>query len=320
MIESMMVDSLNSLDSESRIVMFCGKGGVGKTTSAAATALHFADKGFRTLLISTDPMPSISDILESDVKGEVRGVESISRLDAVELDYDIIVDLWKKRFGEEVYEVVSSFLPVGRDIIEYVAEAPGIDEEFALSYIYDIYQGERYEIIVWDTAPAGGTLSLIKLQDKFYRHLGEAAKLYSRVRTALETLIRGRGKRDPLEIISKWESLSKNVLNMLEDPKTKAILVTIPEALGVNQTERVAKELERYGIHVSGLIVNFMLGEEAVKDSAFHKKRWEMQKTYFEKLTQMYSERMDVIPVQLLPFEVRGIDALKELEKLLFRG
>ncbi|MBS7619297.1 ArsA family ATPase [Candidatus Bathyarchaeota archaeon] len=311
---------MNFLDAdESRIVMFCGKGGVGKTTSAAATALHFADKGTRTLLISTDPMPSISDILECDVRGEVAAIEGIPKLDAVELDYDIIVDLWKKKFGEEVYEVVSSFLPVDKDIIDYVAEAPGIDEEFALSYIYDLYKSGRYEIIVWDTAPAGGTLSLIKLQDKFYRHLGEAAKLYSRVRIALETLIKGRTKRDPLEIISEWEKLSKNVLSMLEDQKTKAILVTIPEALGVNQTERVAKELERYGIHICGLIVNFMLTGDAMEGSDFNRKRGEMQKVYFEKLAQKYSERIDIVPTPLLPFEVRGVDALRELEKLLFK-
>ncbi|HDI53239.1 MAG TPA: ArsA family ATPase, partial [Candidatus Bathyarchaeota archaeon] len=186
--EGLMVmsrEGLSFLDDEKpRIVMFCGKGGVGKTTAASATALHFARRGLKTLLISTDPTPSLSDILERNVSGSITPIEEVPGLEAVELDYETVIDMWKKRFGREVYEVVSSFLPVDEEIIEYVAGAPGIDEEFALSYVYDLYRSGRYDLIVWDTAPAGGTLSLIKLEEKFYRHLGDAARLYVRVKKA----------------------------------------------------------------------------------------------------------------------------------------
>jgi len=233
-----MSNDLSFLDEEKpRIVMFCGKGGVGKTTSASATAVHFARRGLSALLISSDPTPSLSDILELDVRGKITPVEAEPGLDAVELDFDTVVEMWKEKFGKEVYEVISSFLPVDEEIIEYVANAPGIDQEFSLSYIYDLYRSGDYDVIVWDTAPAGGTLSLINLQDKFYRHLGDASRLYVRVRTALEALTRGRAKRDPLKIIAEWEELSKSVLEMIKDEGTKAFLVTIPEALGVNQTQ-----------------------------------------------------------------------------------
>ena len=97
------------LDEKPRIVMFCGKGGTGKTTSASTTALHFARQGLRTLLLSTDPAPSLSDILEIDVSQGITPVESVPELDAVELDYDSVVELWKDKFGDEVYEVISSF-------------------------------------------------------------------------------------------------------------------------------------------------------------------------------------------------------------------
>lgn len=280
----MSARGLSFLDKEEpRIVMFCGKGGVGKTTSASATALHFAQKGLRTLLISSDPTPSLSDILEVGVRGIITPIEAAAGLDAVELDFDTVVEMWKEKFGEEVYEVISSFLPVDEEIIEYVANAPGIDQEFALSYIYDLYTGDDYDIIVWDTAPAGGTLSLINLQDKFYRHLGEAARLYVRVRTALDALTRGRAKRDPLKIIAEWEMLSKSVLEMLKDEETKAFLVTIPEALGVNQTRRVAKELERFGINISGVIINYVLTPETAT-SEFNRRRREMQIKHIEAL------------------------------------
>ena len=311
--------SLSFLDGERpKIVMFCGKGGVGKTTSAAATALHFASRGVRTLLISSDPMPSVSDILGVNVRGEIKEIGDNPRLSAVELDYDTIVEMWKRKFGEEVYEVVSSFLPVEREIIDYVANAPGIDEEFALSYVYDLYRSGQYDVIVWDTAPAGGTLSLIRLQDKFYRHLGDAARLYARVRTALEALTRGRAKRDPLKTIAAWEDLSRSVLDMLRDRGTKAFLVTIPEALGVNQTGRVAGELEKFGLNVCGVVVNYVLTDEAAESSEFNSSRRKMQDRYIDELKETYGKAMPVVLVPLLPYEVKGIDTLREVERSLF--
>ena len=313
-----MSDDLSFLDEDKpRIIMFCGKGGVGKTTSASATAIHFARRGLRALLISSDPTPSLSDILELDVRGKITPIEAAPGLDAVELDFDTVVEMWKEKFGKEVYDVISSFLPVDEEIIEYVANAPGIDQEFALSYIYDLYRSGDYDVIVWDTAPAGGTLSLINLQDKFYRHLGEASRLYVRVRTALESLTRGRAKRDPLKVIAEWEELSKNVLEMIKDDGTKAFLVTIPEALGVNQTQRVAKELERFGVNVSGIIVNYVITPEAAS-SEFNRQRREMQTRHIEALMDLYSATMRVVLMPLLPFEVKGIEAVGEVEKLLF--
>ena len=315
----MSTDSLRFLEEDKpRIVMFCGKGGVGKTTCASTTAVHFALKGYRTLLISTDPAPSLSDMLELDVRGKVTPIPSVENLEAVELDYDRVVEMWKERFGDEVYELISSFLPVEEDIIEYVAGAPGIDEEFALSYVYDLYISEKYDIIVWDTAPAGGTLSLLKLQDTFYRHLGEAAKLYVKVRSALSALTEGRAQRDPLKIIKEWEHLAQVVLEMLKDEGTQALLVTIPEALGVNQTQRVANDLEKFGLHIGGVIINNVLTEEAA-NTGFYRSRREMQLKYVEEIEKTYSDAMPVVKLPLQPFEVKGVEALRKVEELLFR-
>lgn len=314
----MSADTLRFLDEvKPRIVMFCGKGGVGKTTCASTTAVHFALKGYRTLLISTDPAPSLSDMLELDVRGEVTPVPAVENLEAVELDYDKVVEMWKERFGDEVYELISSFLPVEEDIIEYVAGAPGIDEEFALSYVYDLYKDGDYDIIVWDTAPAGGTLNLLKIQETFYVHLGEAAKMYVRVRSALDALIQGRSKRDPLKIIAEWEQLAKNVLDMMKDEGTKAFLVTIPEALGVNQTQRVAEDLKSFGIKVRGIVINHVLTPEAA-NSGFNRSRREMQLKYIDDLERTYSPSMPVVQLPLQAFEVKGVEALKKVERLLF--
>ena len=316
----MTIQDLSFLDKKvPKIIMFTGKGGVGKTTSSSATAVHFARSGLRTLLISTDPAPSLSDMFEKNVNGVITPIESVPGLGVVELDYDLIVELWKEKYGEEVYTVASSFLPVGREIIDYVAGAPGMDQEFALSYLYDLHMSGEYDVIVWDTAPAGGTLALLNLQDTLYQHLGEAAKMYMRVRKALEALSKGRAKEDPLKMIAKWEQLSKNVLNMMRSESTMGFVVTNPEALCVNQANRVVADLEKFGIQVGGIVLNRVLTEEAA-DSGFNKSRRDFQLKYIEELETTYKGKLPIIQVPLMPFEVKGVDALIEVGKILFQS
>ena len=298
------------------IIMFCGKGGVGKTTCASSTAVHYAKKGYRTLLISTDPSPSLSDILEQDVMGEITRIPEVDNLEAVELDYSKVLDMWLEKFGDEVYEVISSFLPVGREILDYIAGAPGIDEEFALSYVYDLYNDGAYDVIVWDTAPAGGTLSLLHIQETFYTHMRDAAKLYIRLKETLESLT-GREKRDPLRIIREWEILAKNVLDMVRSETTTAYLVTIPEGLGVSQTERIWNDFNKFGINIGGVIVNNLIPESSSLTADLLKKRWEVQTRYMEIIEKDYSDTL-LVKLPLQEYEVKGIKALKEIEKQLY--
>jgi len=313
----MSARDLGFLDEGKRkILMFCGKGGTGKTTSSTVTAVHFALQGHRTLLISTDPAPSLSDILEIDVGGKITPIPEVPGLSAVELDYDLVVELWKERYGGEVYDLVSSFLPVEEDIIEYIAGAPGIDQEFALGYLYDLYVDDGYDVIVWDTAPAGGTLALINLQDTFYRHLGEAARMYVRVKSALDALTKG-SKKDPLKIIAKWEELSKNVLDMMKDDSTQAFVVTNPEALCVAQTRRVVDDLEKFGIRVGGIVLNRVLTLEAA-DSEFNRNLREVQQKYVEEIDESYEGKLPIAHVPMMDFEVKGVEALKRVEATLY--
>ena len=313
----MKVASLDKLGVYPVILMFCGKGGVGKTTCASSTAIHYATKSFKTLLISTDPAPSLTDILEVDVKGKITQIPGVENLDAVELDYSRIFDMWMDKFGEEVYAVVSSFLPVGKEILDYIAGAPGIDEEFALSYVYDLYTEGDYDVIVWDTAPAGGTLSLLYLQETFYTHMRDAAKLYIRLKETLDNLT-GREKRDPLKIIREWEQLAKNVLDMIRSENTTAILVTIPEGLGVSQTERIKQDLEKFEIQIGGIIVNNLIPHEVDVSSELLSKRRRVQEKYMNILEETYSGKLPLMKLPLQGHEVIGIEVLRDIGKRLY--
>ena len=224
-----------------------GKGGVGKSTIAAALSLLARRRGYqRVLLVSTDPTPSARRLLCENTG--CYGVE------VRELTEDDVKRLWVERFGDEVYEVVSSFLPVDRWIIDYVAGAPGIGDQFMLYYIDELVKSNRYDIVVWDTVAAGASLRLLRLEKEFYTHMGDAARLYLRVRSVLDKLRRGR--RDPLELIESWRRLAEEILGMLASPSHRALVVSEPSSLSLAVTRSIFSELGLHGIRPRLVIAN----------------------------------------------------------------
>ncbi len=164
-----------SLNNNKHLYLFAGKGGVGKTTCAATTALHLASLGKKTLILSTDPSPSLSDIFE--IKGTGNRIEVVKNLHLEEIRLDTIKSRWKEKFGAEVYEVVSAYIPVRPDFTDYFADAPGIGDEFMLDYIRELVDDQTSDCIVWDTAPSGHTLRLLMLPEQFINHMNAAVKI-----------------------------------------------------------------------------------------------------------------------------------------------
>ncbi len=302
-----------------RCVAFAGKGGVGKTTCSAALALALSRGGERVLLVSSDPEPSISDLFGVDVRGRPR--EVAPNLEAVELDGDSVLEMWRERYGEEVYRVVSGFIPVGREIVDYVAGAPGIAEEFSLAYLLDFWESGNFDRIVWDTAPAGGTLSLLRLEQTFYDHLGEAAGLFLRIRDALDRIRRGgwEGGRGPLEIIGGWRNLLGRVLGMLRSDRLGALVVSEPEALSAAQALRIADRLEEFGVRVAGLVINGLISEDLVRSCPRLEARLRGQG---EAVSRLLLGRMwpQVVEVPLMPRDISSRTDLRPVAEALMGG
>jgi arsenite-transporting ATPase len=316
-----MTPSLNRLDREpKRLIMIGGKGGVGKTTCASATALHFALQGKKTLIISSDPTPSLSDIFEMEIGDRETPIRDLANLWGIEISSEVVLKKWKERFGPEIYEVVSSFASLDYDFVDYVGGAPGIEEEYMLNYILELVENGQYELVVWDTAPAGHTLRLLHLPQIFLRHLEAATKFYMNLYSYFEKLKENvkfkKGKKSLLEIISGWEELAEKVVNFIRDPeKTEFIVVTIPEALGVKQTERILKDFDEYQLKVNHLIVNYVIQEA---DCEFHRVRREMQQSYIGILKKQYSHRIQLIEVGLSACEIKGVERIKKVADILF--
>jgi arsenite-transporting ATPase len=305
--------SLSGLDqAHKRVLMFGGKGGVGKTTTSATTALHFASAGKRTLIISSDLTPSLSDIFEIEIGATETPIPGVSNLWGLEIDPDEVMRRWKVKFGPEIYEASQIFVDMPYDeVVDYVGMAPGIQEEFMLDFILEQVRNGRYDLVVWDTAPAGDTLRLLELPYKFLSHLRLAPKMYLNVRDKLQL-----SKVPFLELIDSWRTLSQEITDYFRDPaNTEFILVTIPEALGVYQARRLVGEFAQFGLEIRHLVVNHVIVHA---DSDFLRRRQAMQRPYLDLLAEEYGQRTTITQLPLFASEVKGVNRLRELAALLF--
>jgi arsenite-transporting ATPase len=305
--------SLSDLErAHKRVLMFGGKGGVGKTTTSATTALHFASQGLRTLIISSDLTPSLSDIFETKVGATETPIPNVANLWGLEIDPEEVMRRWKVKFGPEIYEASQVFVDMPYDeLVDYVGMAPGIQEEFLLDFVLEQVRDGRYDLVVWDTAPAGDTLRLLELPHKFLNHLRTAPRVYLGVRDKLQL-----SKVPFLELIDSWRELSQEIADFFRDPaNTEFILVTIPEALGVYQARRLVGEFAQFGLEIQHLIVNNVIVQA---DSDFLRRRQAMQRPYLELLAEEYGQQMAITQLPLFADEMRGTDSLRNLEKLLF--
>jgi len=291
------------------ITMFAGKGGVGKTTCAGATALHYALNGEKTLVISTDPTPSLSHIFE--VKEKQKPVKVLDNLYLAELGQTEVKQMWDKKFGREVYEVFSSFVAVNyTDFVDFMSSIlPGLSDEFMVDYIKELSKSGEYEQIVWDTAPLGQTLGLLKTPGMLREHLKPAPRIYSQLKLGSET------KRPVLEILKGWEKLSNADMEFLKRD-VAFTLVTIPEALAVEQLDGILAEMAKNGFQAEQLIINNVIRE--IGDSSFLKEKASQQRAYLELVKRKYPQ-MPIVEIQLFPHEIKGVERLKQVERCLFR-
>lgn len=288
--------------------MFAGKGGVGKTTCAGTTALYYAHLGEKTLVISTDPTPSLSHIFE--VKELIKPVRVQDNLYLAELGVEEIKQMWDRKFGKEVYEVFSSFVSVEYDeFVDFMSSIlPGLADEFIVDYIKELSESGEYQHIVWDTAPLGQTLGLLGTPAMLRQHLKPAPRIYSKLKLGNET------RRPVLDILKGWEKLSAVDFGFLKKD-VRYVLVTIPEALAIEQLDGIIAELGKWDFQATQLIVNNVIKE--VGDSAFLREKSNQQQHYLEIVHRKY-QQMEIFEIPLFPHEIKGVERLRQVERSLY--
>ena len=288
--------------------MFAGKGGVGKTTCAATTALHYAQQGRKTLAISTDATPSLAHIFEIADKKRAARVQDCLYINEIGLGE--VQQMWDQKFGREVYEVFSSFVSIDYDsFVEFMTSMlPGLSDEFMVDYIREMRKSGNYGTVVWDTAPLGQTLALLHTPAMLVEHLKMAPRIYSRLKF-------GQGsRRSILEILKRWQKLSADSIDFLRQ-EVRFNIVTIAEALAFEQLEDIFRELDDHGFIVKQLIVNNVIKAD---NSEFLAMKAGQQRKYLDMIYQRYSH-LNIIELPMCPYEIKGIERLKEVETSLFK-
>lgn len=301
-----------------RIILYTGKGGVGKTTVAAATALQAAKKGKKVLVISTDAAHSLRDVFDQELGPEP--VKVAKNVYAQEIDVYYSVDKYWGKLTSYIQSVFN-WMKVDDILAEEFSVFPGMEEVASFLWVYNHYKDKTYDVIIVDSAPTGETLKLLSLPDVARWWL---VKVFPIERKVLKVV------RPAVKVVSDMPLPEDDTYNAIEnlftqlnlihqvfsDPDITSIrLVLNLEKMVINETQRAYTYLNLYGYPVDSAIVNRVMPHDL--DHPYFDELKKFQKNYMAEVKQLFN----TIPIHEAPLvskEVLGKDALLEFGKALF--
>lgn len=298
------------------LILFGGKGGAGKTTSAAATGLRLArlrpEK--RILVVSIDPAHSLADSLDCPVGGEPTPVNGTGNLWAMELEARRLHDEFRARHDEAMRKIAyrgSIFDP--RDIADIFSLAlPGIDEFMAIVEIANIRREGSYDLIILDTAPTGHLLRFLELPELVGHWLKVIFTIQIRSKiVAPLTHLENLNKR-LIELSRGTRRVRETLLN---PQTTESVAVTIPEAMGLLEMEDLLAALKKLGIPCRHIIVNKIIPPGRC---SFCSAKREEQQEYVRQVGEAKGAEYLITEVELFPHQIRGLDDLREYAARIF--
>lgn len=283
-------------------LFFSGKGGVGKTTMAAVTAVYHAGKGKRTLLVSTDPAGNLGDVFERNVGIEPTRI--FNNLDVVQMDAQAITDAYKQRMLEPLAAILDDTM------FETVKEQfnGGCTVEIAtFDRFTDFLDDETYDLVVFDTAPTGHTLRLMTLPQEWSGYIKKSSE--------------GSGQTciGPVSQIEGARQKYMHAVEMMQDAKRSVVyLVSRPEKTSVYETLRAKSDLEKAGIHHFKLIINGVYPDQDSNESGIFSKLSGMQQLYIKKLSEEFPDHLHLVPLQA--GEIKGLDNIIAFGEIIYEN
>jgi len=299
-----------------KLIIFGGKGGVGKTSCAIAASIALSEN-FKTLLISTDPAHSVSDCLEQQIGFNVREVKGHKNLSAIEVDAEVALTGFKTEHESALKKLLDTSSNLdSEDIDEMLSlSIPGIDEVMSFKTIIDFMEVGDYDKYVVDTAPTGHALRLISSP----RLLDDWIKVAARMRWKYRYMITSfSGSYEPDDVDAFLLSLKrtvKRIENILKDEaKCQFIPVCIPEAMAILETRRLLKQLRESEIISQQIIVNHVMISE---EGDFCKQKKASQFKYLKEIAEAF-RNLNRIEIPEFAKEIKGENALNQLKNYLF--
>jgi arsenite-transporting ATPase len=304
--------------SQQRLLLFGGKGGVGKTTMAAATALYMVSQEeksvHKTLLFSTDPAHSISDSLAQHIGNQITPVDGIPQLNALEMNSNDLYQELTRIYRAEINEVFDSFLS-GPYVIEYDRQVmeelisltpPGLDELMALMKIMDFIEEGQFDRYVLDLAPTGHTL-------RFLETPGMVRRWFI---TFFRLIVKYQGiarLTKVSELLVQKSKQLRQVQKILNDPEQcQFVTVMIPEAMAVSETKRLLGRLAGLSVTCRQVIANMVMPMGTCPFCST------VQNDQLPYLLEMKALFPGLVQVPLFPQEIRGIAGLSQVTSYLY--
>jgi arsenite-transporting ATPase len=307
-----------------RILLFSGKGGVGKTSLAAATGMKLAELGHRTLVMSIDPAHSLADAFDLDIElFHVQTSDPLAISDRLSIQ-ELNIQKEIKRHWQEISSYVSSVLRttgISSVEAEELAILPGMEELSAMMYINQYRREQRYDVIVLDAAPTAESMRFISMPttlDWYMKHI------FPFQRNLLKAVRPIANRVAPFElppdtyfgnIRDLFEKL-EGVDELMEDPQVTSVrLVTNPEKMVLRETQRAFVYFSLHGLTVDAVVVNRLLPAE-IRDTWFNE--WHTSQDTILRDIEEYFAPVPVKKVPLFAHEVLGKQRLEDLARVLY--
>ena len=311
---------------EMRYIYFGGKGGVGKTVVAAAVALWMSNQGKKTLLASTNPVHSLSNLFQVDVFGKPVLMPGTDNLYVHEIDTKDTIEKSKN----EIREKISWFLKFAdiptkaEDFIESATMNPAFEESAMFENMINIIFEDKFEFYVFDTAPTANARRLLGMSKVYTLWVDKMMQSREEAKTMRLSLSFRKKKveeeEDPLlDYLTTFRDRIDHMRTLLTDEQKSAFFfVTLLESLPIAVIRRFIGWFEDFGIPIGGVIVNQAIDKSEIgEDSAeFILNRVKMQDQYREEANKYFKDLRGEIP--LFEKEVRGIDMVSKLTEALF--
>lgn len=308
-----------------KYVFFGGKGGVGKTVMAGTAALWLARQGKRTLLASTNPVHSLTSLLDQDVFGAETPVAGVENLWACEIDTKDTIEKSKREIRGKI-EWFLRFADVKAKADEFVESAtmnPAFEESAMFENMIDLMFEDEYESYVFDTAPTANARRLLGMSSVYSLWVNKMVKSREEAKSLRELLSYSKKKeeKDPLmEYLLSFRERMKHAKELLTDEeRTAFFFITLPEALPIAVIKRFIAWFKEFGIPVGGVIVNMVIEKETLGKDApeFVLNRLKMQENYMKEIWDSFDGMVRALVPQF-ETEVRGIEMLERTAERLF--
>lgn len=287
---------------QTKFYFFSGKGGAGKTTMAASSAIYYANQGKKTLIITTDPASNLADVYEQPIGHQITPIKGIKNLSAMELDPDKATAEYREKTLSPLRGLIpeSSFA-----VLEEQLNSPCTAEMAAFDRFTDFLGKSDFEVVIFDTAPTGHTLRLLELPVEWSGVIENAAKDGKSGQTCI----------GPAAALAESKVKFEKAVAAMRNPKqTTFIFVLRPEATSIFEVKRTLGELSKLGIHSQELIVNGIYPQEAC-DNPLMLNRFAKQQGYLAQIKQEFTQPTYLM--ELKQNEVKGKEALQNTGKTL---